>query len=276
MEKFLFTDGSGGFREVETRKELEDLLGTYPDKSQVRIWVYGRNEWLSYAAFLSRYPFHKRAASKEQVALPVASSAASPVKKGRWKRKLATYLSVGIIAFLVFNFTRLSWGKSTPLTIHAHRPANVPEMDVDSLINDIETTRGQKIDKNTKGNLRLRNTWPNVILLQVATTKQQGNRLNKFSDLVVRVDNTTGHPMDEAVVKITSWQGGRPETIETLRFGNIQYNSAAEKQVNGNWKADSITVSFQSITAKSFNFCYSSEKDNPSGNYNDRWFCRSN
>ena len=207
MEKFLFTDGSSGVREASSRKELEEFAANAAGGPGLKVWVYGRNEWLGYAAFTTQYPLTARHNRKEQAEFP-AHAASPSVKPARWKKRLLGYTAVIILLLLVFNFTRMRWEKPVTVTMSSTRPANVPVMDVDSLVRDIELRRGEKIDRNTKSNLRLRNTWPEVILLETTATKERSDRANKFSGISIKVDNTTGHVIDEAIVMLNSWING--------------------------------------------------------------------
>ena len=160
------------------------------------------------------------------------------------------------------------------MNVVAVRPANVPEMDMDSLIYEIEYDRGQAIDRNTKNNLRLRNTWPERILLQLAADKETSNAGARFSNVTISIDNTTGLTLDNAVVKFTVWKNNKAAAMDTLRFTAIRYDKLSTRLLNDVYKGDSLSVSFETIKAKAFNFCYSAAIQNNSGNYNDRWFCR--
>jgi hypothetical protein len=90
----------------------------------------------------------------------------------------------------------------------------------------------------------------------------------------VSIDNTTGYNLDEAIVKLNVWKNGKISAADTLRFNNIRYDKVSARQLSDNYRGDSLSVSFDSIRAKGFNFCYSAAVKNNSGNYNDRWFCR--
>jgi hypothetical protein len=183
-------------------------------------------------------------------------------------------MTTGIL--LVYNFTRMTWEHAGILTIAAARPENVPAMDVDSLISDIELKRGQRIDKNTKNNLRLRNTWPDKILLQVAADHDVSNAGKKYYNISVSIDNTTGHTLDKAVVKLNVWKNSAVTTSDTLQFDNLTFSGLVKRELQKEYKGDSLSVAFESVQAKGFNFCYSADKENNSGNYSDRWFCRDN
>ena len=146
-------------------------------------------------------------------------------------------------------------------------------MDIDSLILEIEVTRLESLDRNTKTNLRLRNTWPERILLQLVSDRETNGAGSRFFNVDVLIDNTTGFNLDNAIVKLSVWKNKKVNHTDTLRFDNIRYDIVSKRQLEYRYKGDSISVAFESIKAKTFNFCYSSTKNN-SGNYNDRWFCR--
>src|SRR5690606_30158441 len=208
-----------------------------------------------------------RKPAREQIN-PIDATVPVPKSRGRWKRRLPAYAFIAVCIFLVFNFTKLRWEKPEQVTLTASRPANVPVMDVGSLIADIEYTRREKIDRDTKSNLSLRNTWPDVIRLEISAACKGSDRKNKYSSTAMKLDNTTRHTTNGAVVMLNSWKGGKITNIDTFHFSNIGYNRAVHREIKHEVKADSISVAFQSIQAKTFNFCYSISKDNPSGNYN--------
>ncbi len=88
------------------------------------------------------------------------------------------------------------------------------------------------------------------------------------------IDNTTGFNLDNALVKLSVWKNKKLNTTDTLRFSNIRYDKLLTRALDAVYRGDSLSVSFESIRAKAFNFCYSAAVKNSSGNYNDRWFCR--
>lgn len=278
MEKFLFTDGTSEVKEVQSAEELQALVATATGKEAIRIWLYNTNEWISYASFINQFPLYQKTALLEAKAPgPFIPSTAILVKsKNRYRGikriLLYTFLAAGIL--LVFNFTNTKWSKTEGVTIKAERPANVPLMDIDSLIADIELNRGQKIDKGTRTNLRLRNTWPDKILLQATADRDVSNSGNKYYNIKISLDNATGYNLDKAVAKITVWKNQEVFSSDTFQFNAIPYGQKIERELSGNYRGDSITMAFESIGAKAFNFCYSADKENNSGNYNDRWFCR--
>jgi hypothetical protein len=277
MNKFLFTDGTNGVKEVQSQDELESLIesATQPDK--IRIWLFSSNEWISYAAFRKQVPLTSR---KEK---PDTTNSLTPLTNDRqqrpaaskqWFKKMLYFTGAAAGVFLVFNFTKIKWEKGTPVNIGAARPANVPNMDIDSLVDEIEYTRDQALDRNTKTNLRLRNTWPERILLQLVADRETSGTGSRYFNVDVSIDNTTGYNLDNALVKLSVWKNNKVSLTDTVRFNNIRYDKLSKRQLDYRYKGDSISVAFESIKAKAFNFCYSAATKNNSGNYNDRWFCR--
>lgn len=275
MEKFLFMNGTGEVKEVQSKQELLQLIIGTPDKARVRVWIYHSNEWINYATLCSRYPSFKqvRVELPATTGGPVIPAVEKSPRHSRLKRWI--FYGAGAIAiFFIYNFTKVHWEKTTPLTITAVRPANVPIMNIDSLFADIEATRGQRIDRNTRYNLRLRNSWPEKILLQATSDRAISNGDTRYSHIQVTLDNATGYPIDKAIARITIWKNNRVAEADTVQFRDIPYGQQRSRSWPGEWRGDSIAVQFESITAKAFNFCYDAAKTNNSGNYNDRWFCR--
>jgi len=275
MNKFLFTDGTNGVTEVQSNEELESLVLSSDHPDQVRIWLFSSNEWISYAAFRKQIPFIP---AKDK---PVAAAGLNPqvtasrITRGTNRlKKFLFFTGAAAGIFLVFNFTKIKWENAAPLNSSAARPANVPLMDIDSLIEEIEYDRGQSLDRNTRNNLRLRNTWPDRILLQLTADRETNGSASRFFNLGVSIDNTTGYNLDQAVVRLSIWNNKKLSRTDTLRFGNIRYDQLAKRELGDRYRGDSISVAFESIRAKAFNFCYSAATKNNSGNYNDRWFCR--
>jgi hypothetical protein len=271
MDKFLFTDGTNGVREVDSQAALQALIESSAQPEKIRIWLFSTNEWITYAAFLKQIsPVSKKDKPPADIII------ARPVKNaGKGLLIKSLYLIAAAAGvFLVFNFTRIKWENADPVNFIAVRPANVPVMDIDSLFYEIEFERGQPIDRNTKNNLRLRNTWPERILLQLAADKETSSAGTRFSNVHISIDNTTGLAVDNAVLKFTVWKDSKATSTDTLRFNTIRFDKLSTRLMNGTYRGDSISVSFETIKAKSFNFCYSATVENNSGNYNDRWFCR--
>ena len=266
--------------EVQSQEELETLIESAEQSDKVRIWLFSSNEWISYAAFRKQMPPVSR--KEKLVAVnsngPVVNDELlqkyPPKKTGyRWLKKILYVTGATAGVFLVFNFTKIKWEKAEPVNATAGRPANVPDMDIDSLIYEIEESRGQAIDRNTRTNLRLRNTWPERVLLQLAADRETSGDGSRFFNVDVSIDNTTGFNLDNAIVKLSVWKNKKISLTDTLHFNGIRYDKLSKRELDYRYKGDSISVSFESIKAKSFNFCYAATTKNNSGNYNDRWFC---
>jgi hypothetical protein len=276
MEKYLFTDGTNVIREAESKEELQILIQSSADPLKVRIWLFNTSEWISLA------DFNKRTSKfispdKKVVPLMEKKELSKPVRKsvipGLLKKTAIAAVAVAAI-FLVYNFTKVTWEKISPVSIIAARPANNPPVDVDSLIETIETLRGQKLDKITRTNLRIRNTWPDLLQLQLNADRDESREGFRYYNLELSVDNSTGYNIDNAIVKLDIWKNNEVSSSDTLRFVNIGYAAPAKRKMEGIYKGDSVSVSFTSVKSKVFNFCYSSDKRSNYGNYNDRWFCK--
>ena len=273
MDKFLFTDGMNGVKEVQSQEELQNLIESAGQADSIRIWLFSSNEWISYAAFRKQVP----AIVKKNKPAVISVNNEHFTKPPAGKRLLKKFLYItGAAAgvFLVFNFTKIKWEKADPVNMTAARPANVPLMDIDSLIYEIEEARSVSLDRSTKTNVRLRNTWPERVLLQLSSEREISSAGSRYYNVDISIDNTTGFALDNAVVKLTVWKNDKVNTTDTLSFSNIRYDKVLKRQLNDTYRGDSISVSFESIKAKAFNFCYSAAIKNNSGNYNDRWFCK--
>jgi hypothetical protein len=275
MNKFLFSDKKNGVKEVQSLNELDALIKSSEQPDKISIWLFNSAEWISYQTFLKQFPENIRIDTPTlpnnqfpKAGLPPAISD----KKGM--KRMLYFIGAAICIFLVFNFTKIDWEKAEAVTMNASRPANILLMDMDSLIKEIEYKRGQQIDKNSKANLRLRNTWPDRIMLQVKADREKSNEESRFYNFVVSIDNTTGYIIENAIVKLLVWKNKKISHSDTLRFENIMYNKLSKRNHDVRYKGDSIAVSFESINSKTFNFCYSASARNISGNENDRWFCR--
>jgi len=273
MDHYLFTDGTSEVREAHSKEELRSLVNSAAAPGNIRVWVFSSNEWIDYSIFLKHNPgFSKTDTSKTVLGaeLPVVP----PGKGSSWVKRYLLIAGAAAGVLLVFNFTSARWEKGSPLKTGATRPENVPVMDVDSLITEIEWQRGKTIDKGTRYNLRMRNNWPEHILLYLNAEKEVKKGLSRFFNISVRIDNSTGFNLDNAHVKLQVWKNKKPGTSDTLQFNDIKYDKVSVRQPGAAYYGDSISVSFQNIKAKDFNFCYSANMKNNSGNYNDRWFCR--
>ena len=273
MEKFLFTDGSSEVREIHSREELQALISECPRPDAIRIWVFNTNEWISYAAFTKQSPAFKKELVPVKT-IPVQTVTRSSAGN-RWLKKFLYLILFVAGGFLVLNFTRVRWESAGTQYISAARPGNMPKMDIDSLIWIIEQQRGQKIDRSTRNNLRLRNEWPERILLQAVCNKETSkNDGARFSGIDLNIDNTTGLQIDQAIVKLTVWKEQKITGTDTFRFDYIDYSKLAKRELTKTYRGDSLSVSFQSIRARSFNFCYSANTKNEYGDHYDKWFCK--
>jgi hypothetical protein len=277
MEKYLFIDGTNVIREVESKEELAALIQSTADPKKVRIWVFNTSEWISISDFNKR---SFKPVSPPQKNKPVVQDEAVPKPRpsriritGLWKKALIAIITAAAI-LLVYNFTRVTWKKADPLNISAARPDNTPEVNADSLIETIEALRGQKLDKVTRTNLRIRNTWPDLIQLQLDASRDVSREGTRYYNLELTIDNSTGYNLDNAVVELATWKNNAISDRDTFRFANIGYASPAKRKIATLYQGDSIAVSFSTIKSKVFNFCYSSDKKSNYGNYNDRWFCK--
>ncbi len=278
MEKYLFTDGTNVVREVQSKEELQSLMQASGDTGKIRIWVFSTSEWISFAEFskhnISNNLPLKKAEKAERKTEPVAIHKPPKAKQSSWPLKLFIMLITAGAIFLVYNFTREKWHHASPLTIEAGYPENVPQMNIDSLLFEIEMTRGQKLDKVTTTNLRIRNSWPDRVLLKLTTDRDTSLSGSKFFNLEVAIDNSTGYHIDKAVVEVKNWKNSSLVNTDTVYFSNINYTAPVRSKLNDEYRGDSLSVSFLSLKAKSFNFCYAYDKESNYGNFNDRWFCR--
>jgi len=279
MEKYLFTNGTNAVREVQSGEELQPLIQSSGDPGKIRIWIFSTSEWMTYAEFSKRtvarvIPIKKTVSPIQEVKKAAGSSVRKPSGNFTRMSKLLVALVVGVAIFLVYNFTRVKWKIAAPLESMAPRPANVPLLDIDSLIQFIENTRGQKLDRVTSTNLRIRNSWPDRIQLQLKSERETSQAGSRFSGINITIDNSTGYNIDNALVELTTWMNGQPGKTDTLAFNNVSYATPATQNVVGEFRGDSLSVSFQSLRSKAFNFCYAAGKESNYGNLNDRWFCR--
>lgn len=274
MDKFLFTDGTTAVKQVQSSEELEMLIESSEQKEKIRIWVFSTNEWITLSAFRKHYPSVIKKQKTVVSSLQKQAEPGYPRRRTHWAKKLSYAIAAIAGVFLVFNFTKIKWETAPPLNAAAARPANMPEMDIDSLITEIEYDRDQTLDRSTKTNLRLRNTWPDRILLQVSAEKETSSAGSRFFNVDVSIDNTTGFHLDQAVVRLMTWKNNKSTVADTLHFNTVRYDKLSARKLDQLYKADSISVDFQSIRAKAFNFCYSADLKNEPGAYNDRWFCK--
>lgn len=270
MDKFLFTDGTNGVKEVHSREELLALVQSATHHSLIRIWPFGSNAWMTWPAFQSAYAAVLSKSTLPLATAPSPTTSRSPKKYQPWL--LLPALLIG--ALLIFNFTSADWKEKGTLSASSPRPENVPLMDQDSLASEIEMLRGKALDKSTRHNLRLRNNWPDFILLQFQAKMESKGKNNRFREMTISLDNASGAPIDQAVVRIEAWKNGKAIPVDTLVFNQIRYDKIRTRSLDRIYKADSLSLSFLQIRARAFNFCYQSTNNHSSGNPNDRWFCR--
>ena len=277
MKKYLFTDGTNVIREVQSDEELQTLIQSSAELDKIRIWIFSTNEWLTHAEFCKQ-KFGRVTALKNEPVREEKNEKPSGLQKPVARRPRLSRLLIILIAaagiFLVYNFTRIKWRQIPALEVVAQRPGNVPLMDVDSLIREIEFTRNQKLDKTTATNLRIRNTWPDRMQLKLKSDRQASNGDIKFYNVSLFIDNSTGYNVDQAIVELTNWKKTEVAGKDTFQFNFIGYAQPSTRVIPGDYRGDSLSVSFLSLRAKAFNFCYAAEKESNYGNMNDRWFCR--
>lgn len=272
MDKYLFSDGTNGVREAHSREELLILINSTSAPAQAMVWIFSSHAWISLPAFLAANPdFIIRDKEKG------LAGAAVPVEKKntpkKWWRTPLILTGVVTGALLIFNFSSAKWERSGVLKTTAVRPVNVPVFDLDSLVSEVEFLRGKSLDKSTRNNFRLRNNWPDQILLQLSATKESKGKNTRFRNILVSIDNATGSLLDKAAVRLETWKNGKRSVADTLQFSQIRYDKLLTRELSDDLRADSISVSFLSLQAKAFNFCYQSGTPANGGNAHDRWFC---
>ena len=259
MVKYLFTDGEG-VKEVQSAEELQLLVDESRQPARIRIWVFNTNEWVSYANF-------------KKAPLPVKKvMVRSTAQTLPWMKKFLVFSIAGIAIFFVYNFTKINWEKASPVAISPIRPANMPEMDIDSVISVLEIERGERLDKTTRNNLHLRNNWPDKILARLTSDRDTSSIGSIFYNIELSLDNATGQPLDEVVLRFIAWKNGKIHIADSFLFNNIGYVQPEKRMISESIKADSMSVYFESIRSKAFNFCYSSGKSH-NKSY-DQWFCK--
>ncbi len=272
MEKYLFTDGTNEVREAQSKEELDSFIAATADTASVRIWLFSTCEWVSYADFTKkgkRHGIKKVARATDNTEEPLI-----PQRRSNLLKRFIFFTLAGTTVFLVYNFTRIRWEKVQPLQTTASRPANVPMLNADSLLLAVEAARGQKLDKTTRTNLRIRNTWPELITLQLQAYRDTAADNSRFRNIELSIDNSTGYHIDEAIVNIIAWKQDEISSTDTFHISGISYAQAAKRIVEKTYRCDSLSVSFEYIRARRFNFCYSADKKSNYGNAADRWYCR--
>jgi hypothetical protein len=266
--KILITDGTTPPAELHSQEELEGFVSKSTDPAKLRIWVFPSSEWISYTLYKKRYAAEKPGAGSNR-----PGTAAKQNGFGmRWATRFLFGAALVSGALLIINFTSVKWEIKDQLKSQSAWPSNVRPIDIDSLISMIEFERMKPLDRSTRTNLRLRNTWPDRILLQLSANQETRNGMSRYADAKISIDNTTGMKVDEAVVEFFVWKNGQIERTDTLQFKNIGYDKMPVRQLNGYYRGDSLSVSFRRINARAFNFCYSS-RGNQDAAYYDPWFC---
>lgn len=279
MEKYLYTDGTSGVKEVQSAEELKTLVQACNDPSTISIWKFNTSEWIGYADFSKTFDLSAKPVNTITTTIQQHTNGTAPALQNKrpWLKKFLFFIVAVGAGFLVYNFTKIKWEKAGSIELMAQRPDNSPALDVDSLIQTIEATRGQPLDKYTRTNFRIRNTWPDKISLKLSAELFTNRSTNRYSDIELSIDNSTGYNLDNAVVQLNVWKKEsdslRINRTDTVQFSNIGYVLPMKRKLDDSYRGDSISVSFFSIKAKSFNFCYSAEKQSNYGNMNDRWFC---
>ena len=282
MEKYLFTDGTSGVKEVQSTDELKTLVQASNDPSKIRIWKFNTSEWMSFSDFSKTVDLSvpPPATVVNNVHTNVNGAEVLVKRRRSWPKEFLFIILAVAAGFLLYNFTHIKWEKAGTVELFAQRPDNSPLLDVDSLIAEIENVRGQALDKITRTNLRLRNTWPDKISLKLSADLFTNKSTNKWSNIELTLDNSTGYNLDNAVVQLNTWKKDSDSytinTTDTVQFSNIGYSLPMKRTMSGSYRGDSISINFLSIKAKSFNFCYAADKESNYGNINDRWFCKDN
>lgn len=275
MTKYLFNDGTNQIQEVHSREDL-DKLAAPADPQRASVWVFPSDEWMSLARFRALYPAVQQgqttvARQDQRPEAPVMP----PPRKGLamgWKLLMGAVITAGIL--LIYNFTQHNWERIPDLTVRPERPENSPPINIDSLVATIEAARSTRLDKVTRTNLRIRNSWPEQILLSLKTERESSSSGIRYHSLQFTLDNATGYQLDEVEAEMSIWRNGMVDRKETVTFEKVNYTEPGKRTIDGQFVGDSISVRVLQAKAKSFNFCYSHDKQSNYGNLNDRWFCR--
>ena len=171
----MYNDGSGKIREVSSKEELDYYLSISPDKNKVKIWLYHSSSWVSYQDYLKSIGNRQWAIDKVETAKPVADSpkqvkeetilnpyitepAPPPVKEKITRpptvtKPLQIILNIcivlvvagGVYAALFYNTKE--WTDPRRFETKAPRPANMPDLNMDSLIQIVEGKDKRTQDK---------------------------------------------------------------------------------------------------------------------------------
>ena len=117
------------------------------------------------------------------------------------------------------------------MEVTAATAENVPLMNVDSLVQVIEFARGQKLDRVTATNLRIRNTWPDRMQLKLKSERETSKAGTKFYNVNIFIDNSTGYNIDNAVVELSNWKNEQVIKVDTFHFNFIGYAAPATRKL---------------------------------------------
>jgi hypothetical protein len=285
--KFLFNDGSGSTREVYSEEELNILINNVQQKEKIRIWKFNTSQWITYADYIRERPARperfKVPVPDETIALDTGHTPQRSAP-GKFKKFLTTLKIViisasilGVITLLAFVLLKKEWLDAAPGLVFAERPVNSPPLNTDSLVTIIQQTEFRTLDKLTKTNLRLRNNWPDKIVLSLQYEKRQHANdatLFRFENSAISIENTTGYELDNAVVELKVWKLHQNIRTDTFHFAAVSYVGPSVKYTVKQYEGDSLSVNFQKIRSYGLNFCYSYGLPSVSGNPNDKWFCK--
>lgn len=276
MEKYLFNDGTNVIREIQSKEELRALADPL-DPQKLSVWVFQTSEWISYTEFRNRYLRGSSSSDSSRNESAVSETTDSPGRQKSGLRGLGKWMALGaasVVILLIYNFTRVSWEAVPDLNLQASRPENAPQIDGDSLQAVLEARRGTALDKVTRTNLRIRNGWPDRILLSLQLQRDSSSEGVKYQPGSAVLDNATGYLLDEVEAEFNVWKNGRSVHSELINFNKVNYTEPGRKEIAGSYVGDSVSLHFRSIRSKAFNFCYSYDKQSNYGNLSDRWFCR--
>jgi hypothetical protein len=292
--KFLYNDGSGTIREVGSKAELDYYLSISPDKSRVRIWLFHNSSWITWQEY-SKMDLVEVKQRETIVAKPINEvkevvAPAPPIDKpkpARSKRTVTKPLQIllnicivlvvagGVYAALFYNTKE--WSDEKAFEVTATRPENAPALSIDSIIHSLEVKEKKTLGTLTKMNLRLRNNWPEKIVLVLKGQRQQQlkkDSIHRFTKLEWIVKNSTGYEIDEAEAVVTVWKNGSAQTQDSYRITGIGLREPANLPIPNTYKGDSLTIHFKSLRSFGLNFCYTYDQPTISGNPNDKWFCK--
>lgn len=150
MDKFLLTDGTNGVREVHSKADLLALISSENQPGQ----GYGCFTVMSGSAPLHLSANNLREPYPAPIPILIHQQHRTLYLCKRGWTMLGYSLAAVAAALLIFNFTRAGWEAQGSISNSTVRPANVPQLDTDSLALVIEWQRGKALDKGTRTNLR--------------------------------------------------------------------------------------------------------------------------